>query len=59
MRVNPRCKDFISAIQNARYPKREPGSNSTSENKRPVHDQTSHYRTAMEYACLWVYENEK
>ena len=59
IRVNPRCKDFISAIQNARYPKREMGSNSTSENKKPVHDQTSHYRTALEYACMWIYENEK
>ena len=60
MQVNDRCKtDFVSCIQNARYPTRKQWSNSTSENLKPVHDQTSHFRTALEYLCLWLYEQEK
>jgi hypothetical protein len=48
------CEDFISALQNAKYPDRAENSQSTSENKKPVHNWTSHYRTALEYLVLYL-----
>lgn len=57
--VNPMNSDFISAIQNARYPTRPETSQSTSENTKPVHDWTSHFRTALEYAILFLTQEEK
>lgn len=49
LRWNERCLDFANAIMNSKYPERKESSQSTSENKIPVHDQYSHYRTALEY----------
>lgn len=45
----PQCADFVDAILNARFPQRSADSQSTSEVKLPVHDWTSHYRSALEY----------
>ena len=59
MKVHERCKqDFVSAIQNARYPSRKDWHNATSELKKPVHDQTSHFRTSLEYLSMWIYQQE-
>lgn len=44
-----RCEYFIDSIRSARYPVRIEGSQSTSEVMKPIHDWTSHYRTALEY----------
>ena len=40
---------FISAMRNAKYPKKREGSQSTSEPIKPVHDWTSHFRSSYEY----------
>lgn len=40
---------FISAMRNAKYPKRRENSQSTSEPIKPVHDWTSHFRSSYEY----------
>lgn len=40
---------FISAMRNAKFPRRRENSQSTSEPIKPVHDWTSHYRSAYEY----------
>lgn len=51
------CLDFASAIMNARYPERKEESNSTKAFLLPVHNRTSHYRTALEYAITYILEN--
>ena len=43
------CEPLLSALRNARYPKRAEGSNSTSGVNKPIHDSTSHLRSALEY----------
>lgn len=57
IRYNDNCKDFASAIMNAKYPERKESSNSTSENNKPIHNWTSHFRTALEYLCTYLLEN--
>jgi hypothetical protein len=54
---NDNCLDFASAIMNARYPERKEESNSTKAFLLPVHNWTSHYRTALEYWVTYVLEN--
>ena len=44
-----RCAPLIDAMENARYPRRSEDSQSTAEVNKPIHDYTSHYRTAVEY----------
>jgi hypothetical protein len=44
-----RNEKFISAMRNAKYPKKREGSQATSEPLKPVHDWTSHFRSAYEY----------
>ena len=44
-----RCEYFIDSIRNCRYPERVEGSQSTQPLRLPIHDWTSHYRTALEY----------
>lgn len=44
-----RCEYFIDCIRNARYPQRIEGSQTTAEVVKPIHDWTSHFRTALEY----------
>lgn len=55
----PQCDPLISAIQNATYPKRTDDSQATTENTVPVHNWTSHYRTALEYLVMYLCEIEK
>lgn len=43
------CEVFVSAMRNARYPKKTENSQSTNEPVKPVHDWTSHFRSAYEY----------
>jgi hypothetical protein len=50
---------FTSAMQNARYPDRNETSQSTSENKKPVHDASSHFRTSFEYLINFIIEQEE
>lgn len=40
---------FVSAMRNAKFPKRRENSQSTTGPVKPVHDWTSHYRSAYEY----------
>lgn len=57
VRYNNYCLDFASAILNARYPTATESSNITNARTKPVHDRTSHYRTALEYGITWFEEN--
>ena len=57
IRYNDHCLDFASAILNARYPERKETSNSTKMQLLPVHNWTSHYRTALEYFITYILEN--
>lgn len=43
------CEDVINALSQSRYPKLSEWSQATSEKTKPVHDENSHYRTAIEY----------
>lgn len=42
---------------NARYPERSETSQSTSVQSKPIHDWTSHFRTALEYFFQYTKEN--
>lgn len=44
--------DFIDAIENARFPKRVDTSQATSAIIHPIHDWTSHFRTALEFYAV-------
>lgn len=46
---SPRTEDWLEAIKMARYPQREETSQATTPVTLPIHDWTSHPRTAMEY----------
>jgi len=61
LKVHPRCADYISAMQNARYPEMKDTSMRTSAPDKPIHDWTSHFRTATEYGISWIlqYETKK
>ncbi len=43
------CEPVLSALRNAKYPKRSENSQSVTEPLKPVHDWTSHFRTSVEY----------
>lgn len=45
----PRNEYFYEAVKSARYPQREETSQATTPVAMPIHDWTSHPRTAMEY----------
>jgi hypothetical protein len=51
--------EFVSSLQNARYPERNETSQSTSDNYKPIHDQTSHFRTSYEYLVNFIIESEE
>jgi len=51
---NPHNLYFIECMRNARVPERTPGSQSTTENTKPVHDWTSHLRSSAEYFAVNV-----
>jgi hypothetical protein len=57
-RYNDNCLDFATAILNARYPERKEDSQSTAVISLPIHDWTSHYRTALEYFVTYMLENK-
>lgn len=44
--------DAFNAIQQSRYPERRENSQSTTSPDAPVHDWTSHYRSAAEYHAV-------
>lgn len=46
------CEDFIDAIRNSKFPEKAEGHQDTSPNTKPVHDEFSHYRTALEYFAV-------
>tara|TARA_R110000868_G_scaffold410842_1_gene700431 strand:- start:305 stop:589 length:285 start_codon:yes stop_codon:yes gene_type:complete len=57
IRYNENCLDFASSIANARYPERSETSQATSVQSSPIHDWTSHARTALEYLMIYLKEN--
>lgn len=57
VKYNAYCYDFASAIMNARYPERKEGTNNTNPTEIPIHDWTSHYRSALEYLIQFLSEN--
>lgn len=42
----------LEALRYARFPRRNPGSQPTGEFKGPIHDGTSHFRSAFEYFAV-------
>ena len=58
-KINNRCKSFMSAIQNARYPEHKQGSNRTQEQTKPIHNMTSHYRSALEYLTVYLINQQE
>lgn len=57
LRYNDYCLDYASSMMNARYPEIRESSNRTWANDKPVHDWTSHFRTATEYGITYLQEN--
>lgn len=57
IRYNDNCKDMANCILNARYPERKENSMGTGVFKLPIHDRTSHARTALEYLVTYLLEN--
>ena len=57
VRYNDHCLEFASAMMNAKYPERADNSTSTAPNYKPIHDWTSHFRTAFEYLINYLLEN--
>lgn len=45
----PDCIPVVEALEQARYPERKKGSKFTSAVANPIHDESSHFRTAVEY----------
>jgi hypothetical protein len=50
--------DFVSAVQNSRYPKTEETSESTSDKHKPT-KLGSHFRTSFEYLINFIVEAEE
>lgn len=57
IRYNENCTDFAFAICNAKYPKVKESSTRTTSADKPIHDQTSHFRTALEYWVWYLLDN--
>lgn len=49
---NPRTRRWISCMENARYPERSDNSQAVTAVRLPIHNWTSHGRTAFEYWCV-------
>lgn len=45
------CEKLIYSLRNARYPKVKEAANTTQAPQKPIHDSTSHLRSAYEYFC--------
>ena len=58
IRYSNNCLDMATAILNARYPERKDTSQSTKPFELPIHDWTSHFRTALEYLITYIEENK-
>ncbi|MDR0651098.1 MAG: hypothetical protein LBG59_07050 [Candidatus Peribacteria bacterium] len=41
--------ELITAIQQSRYPQRPENSNTSTSQTKPIHNEFSHFRTALEY----------
>ncbi len=54
IRYDKSNKDFRAAIMNCRYPTSDKSTNRTTAAKLPIHDETSHYRTALEYIASYL-----
>lgn len=52
LKVDKDLADFIDAVQNSRFPQKSELSQSTNEVVKPVHDWTSHFRTALEFYAV-------
>jgi len=50
--INDRTLVWIDAMNQARFPQRTDNSQATTEIKLPIHDDTSHHRTATEYYAV-------
>ena len=50
--IDEKQSHFIECIQQARYPQRKETSQSTAATARPIHDWTSHFRSALEYLAV-------
>lgn len=48
----PTNRFFLECIKNARWPHREDNSQSVTPIDKPIHDWTSHHRTALEYGAV-------
>lgn len=48
----PQNLHWLECMQQSRYPKRQDTSQSTTPNIKPIHDWTSHHRTATEYFAI-------
>lgn len=57
IRYNDKCQDYASALMNARYPDRPENSKAVTPANKPIHDWTSHFRTATEYMVNYMLEN--
>lgn len=55
LKVDKDLVEFIDAIENSRYPQRKDTSQATTAVEKPIHDWTSHFRTALEFYAV----NEK
>lgn len=47
----------LESIQNNRFPQDKTDSNFAREHRAPIHDQTSHFTTALEYMAIYVLEH--
>ena len=50
--ITPRNEFWLEALTQARLPQRKEGAETTTENTKPIHDWTSHHRTATEYFAI-------
>lgn len=53
------CLPLHDAMTNARFPAKRPESEATSTPTKPIHDWTSHFRTAVEYAAVNAHGREQ
>lgn len=54
--ATPGAWAVLEAMQKARFPEPKEGQNLVFEQKKMIHDQTSHFRTAFEYLAVYVME---
>ena len=47
--IDRNCDELITSIRQSRYPQKKENSESTTDNRKPIHDENSHFRTGFEY----------